>query len=105
MGLKEHDETAIVPKRLEGRGDLRRSVGVVVEDFDAPGLAPPLEPPADAGELRKGRRRLAPVDASEIQRGERARCVAAIVEPRHGELALVRSELVAADDLRKAVEP
>src|SRR5215210_5103163 len=95
----EEDEHAATRRdgagSLERGGDLGRVVAVVVEHADAGSLAPRLEPPTDAAELREDPLGVFTRDARELERGERDRRVPPVVLARDGEVERDGVELVA----------
>src|SRR6266511_5526857 len=92
-------------RRVENGRDLRRVVGVVVDDAHAARLAALLEPAANPAETREYGQRVDAVDTGELERCERRGRVSPVVLAGNRELDVERLELPAANRLRHVSDP
>ena len=100
MRLEEGEHAAAVherPRRLEGRGDLRGMVAVVVVEPDAVHLRGEVEAAVRAGELGEHALRVGARHVHRLEGGERAGGVQAVVLARHGQLEVHGLEISTPD--------
>ena len=98
--LEEREHAAAVherPRRLEGRGDLRGMVAVVVVEPDAVHLRGEVEAAVRAGELGEHALRVGARHVHRLEGGERAGGVQAVVLARHGQLEVHGLEISTPD--------
>ena len=107
MRLEQHEQPATVAHRGERRGDLGRMVRVVVEDFDAPGLAAAFQAPSRAGELGKYRLGLAAPHSGQLECGYGASGIATVVFAGDSERPIVWRQMISPHDAlrRNRCEP